>query len=192
MSGLPESRHRKTVPKVQSRDCSHSPNGHYGIFAQDRADQSTLMPASLITLDHFSVYAPMNVRNSAGEPVSTVPPRSAIRAFILGSVRAALISSLSLLMISTGVFMAAPPACLPLGSQPVTNSATVGMSGNTSARVAEVTASARTLPDRIYSSDEPIGSNISGTCPARRSGSGQPRYGMWSISTPAIILNSSP
>src|SRR5262245_188008 len=63
------------------------------------------------------------------------------------------------------------------------------MSGNTSARVAEVTASARTLPDRIYSSDEPIGSNRSGTCPARRSGSGQPRYGMWIILTPASILN---
>src|SRR5262245_48751121 len=98
------------------RGVGGSPNGHYGIFAQDRADQSTLMPASLITLDHFSVYAPMNVRNSAGEPVSTVPPRSAIRAFILGSVRAALISSLSLLMISTGVFLGAPTPCQPLAS----------------------------------------------------------------------------
>src|SRR5262245_36859540 len=93
-----------------------SRNGRYGIFAQDRADQSTLMAASLITLDHFSVYAPMNVRNSAGEPASTVPPRSAIRAFVLGSVRAALISWLSLLMISTGVFLGAPTPCQPLAS----------------------------------------------------------------------------
>src|SRR5262245_14357594 len=105
-----------TVTSLSGVYRTHSRIGRYGIFARDPADQSTLMPASLITLDHFSVYAPMNVRNSAGEPASTVPPRSAIRAFILGSVRAALISSLSLLMISTGVFLGAPTPCQPLAS----------------------------------------------------------------------------
>ena len=37
-----------------------------------------------------------------------MPPRSASRAFILGSARAALISLLSLSMISAGVFLGAP------------------------------------------------------------------------------------
>ena len=45
---------------------------------------------------------------SAGEPASTVPPRSASRALILGSARPALISLLSLSMISVGVFFGAP------------------------------------------------------------------------------------
>src|SRR5262245_55870589 len=45
---------------------------------------------------------------SAGVPVSSVPPRSASRAFILGSARPALISRFSLSMISAGVFLGAP------------------------------------------------------------------------------------
>jgi hypothetical protein len=42
------------------------------------------------------------------EPGSTVPPKSASRAFILGSARPALISLLSLSTISAGVFLGAP------------------------------------------------------------------------------------
>src|ERR1700681_1041273 len=74
----------------------------------DGADQSGLMPASLITLAHFSVSSAMNFPNSAGEPPNTVAPRSANRAFSLGSPRLALISLLSLSMISAGVFLGAP------------------------------------------------------------------------------------
>ena len=43
-----------------------------------------------------------------GRAASTVPPRSASRALILGSARTALISLLSLSTISAGVFLGAP------------------------------------------------------------------------------------
>src|SRR5215470_17539600 len=67
-----------------------------------------LMRADLITLPHFSVSSAISFPNSAGEPGSAVPPRSARRAFILGAARPALISLLSFSMISAGVFFGAP------------------------------------------------------------------------------------
>ena len=72
------------------------------------AGHSGLMSANLTTLPHFSVSSAMSLPKSAGEPASTVPPRSASRAFILGSARPALISLLSLSTISAGVFFGAP------------------------------------------------------------------------------------
>jgi hypothetical protein len=65
---------------------------------------SGLRPENLTTLAHFSVSSAMSLPNSTVDPASTVLPRSAIRAFILGSARAALISLLSLSTISAGVF----------------------------------------------------------------------------------------
>src|SRR5262245_35549160 len=70
--------------------------------------QSALMFAARITLAHFSVSSAMCLPKSAGEPGSTVPPRSARRAFILGSSRAALTSLLSLSTMSAGVAFGAP------------------------------------------------------------------------------------
>jgi hypothetical protein len=64
-----------------------------------------LMLRAQITLPHFSVSSAMSLPKSLGEPGSTVPPRSARRALILGSARPALISLLSLLTISAGVFL---------------------------------------------------------------------------------------
>src|SRR5262249_56726989 len=61
-----------------------------------RRHQSALAPENLTTLLHFSVSSAISLPKSAGEPASTVPPRSASRAFMLGSARAALISLLSL------------------------------------------------------------------------------------------------
>src|SRR5262245_54536028 len=69
---------------------------------------SGLIPANLITLPHFSVSSAMNLPKSAEELANTVAPRSAIRAFIRGSARPALISLLSLSMISAGVFLGMP------------------------------------------------------------------------------------
>ena len=66
------------------------------------------MPAARITLAHFSVSSAMSFPKSAGEPGSTVPPKSARRAFISGSVSAALISLFSLSTISAGGFFGAP------------------------------------------------------------------------------------
>jgi len=45
-----------------------------------RHHQSSLIPANLITLAHFSVSSARSFPNSAGEPASTEPPRSAMRA----------------------------------------------------------------------------------------------------------------
>src|SRR6516162_3450552 len=79
---------------------------------------SGLMLAARITLPHFSVSSAMNLPKSAGEPASIVPPKSASRAFILGSARPALISLLSLSTISTGVFLGAPTPNHTLASYP--------------------------------------------------------------------------
>src|SRR5215831_2027161 len=51
-----------------------------------------------------------------GRAPSTVPPRSASRAFMLGSARAALISLLSLSTISADVFLGTPMPCQVLAS----------------------------------------------------------------------------
>src|SRR5262245_47249731 len=89
------------------RQASHSRNGCYEISTADRP-HSALMLASRITLAHFSVSSAMSLPKSPGEPPSVVPPRSASCALILGSASAALISLLSLLMISDAVFLGAP------------------------------------------------------------------------------------
>ena len=59
-----------------------------------------------------------------------MPPRSATRAFNLGSARAALVSRLSWSMISAGVFFGAPMPAHALVSKPGRKSATVGTSGS--------------------------------------------------------------
>src|SRR5262245_16027333 len=56
--------------------------GGYGISTADWP-HSALMPANLTTLPHFSVSSAMSLPKSAGEPASSVPPRSARRALIL-------------------------------------------------------------------------------------------------------------
>src|SRR5262249_8622620 len=55
------------------------------------------------TLAHLSVSSAKRRAKSAGEPGSGVLPSSAIRAFILGSAKAALSSRLSVSTISAGV-----------------------------------------------------------------------------------------
>src|SRR5262249_60690051 len=89
------------------RSLSHrvSRNGSY------RADHSGLMLAARITLPHFSVSLAMCLPKSAGEPPNGVAPRSASRACILGSDRAALISLLRVSITSAGVLLGAqkPP-----------------------------------------------------------------------------------
>src|SRR6516162_8259286 len=78
--------------------------------------QSALAPENLITLAHFSVSVTTNLAKSEGEPGNTAAPRSANRAFNLGSTRPALISLLSLLTMSAGVFLGAPMPCSALAS----------------------------------------------------------------------------
>src|SRR5215510_11887951 len=93
-------------------------SGHRDAFAERDAGflHCGLMLAIRITLAHFSVSSAMSFPKSADEPAITVPPRSASRAFIFGSVRAALISVLSLPMISAGVFFGAPMPAHALAS----------------------------------------------------------------------------
>src|ERR1700686_3729680 len=88
----------------------------WNIRAYDCPDHSGLMPAVLITLAHFSVSSAMSLPKSAGELESTVPPKAASRAFILGSAMTALISLFSLSMIAAGVFLGAPTPCQLLAS----------------------------------------------------------------------------
>src|SRR6516165_9279789 len=93
-----------------------SPNGTLWNIGPRLPDQSALTPANFTTLAHFSVSLAMNFPNSAGEPDNAVPPRSARRALNWGSARAALISLLSLSMISAGVSLGAPTPVQKLDS----------------------------------------------------------------------------
>src|ERR1700722_9727090 len=113
--------------------CCRRPNrktGRYGVFTASRSVYSALMLAARITLAHLSVSLAMSLPNSPGFIDNGMPPRSAIRAFILGSSRAALVSLLSRSMISAGVSLGATIPCQPLASYPGTKSPTVGMSGS--------------------------------------------------------------
>src|SRR5262249_25832226 len=91
-------------------------SGHRDAFAQrtlrniwpDRAGHSGLMLASRITLLHFSVSAAMSLAKSEDEPVTISLPNSAIRAFTIGSARAALTSRLIRSTISAGVPFGTP------------------------------------------------------------------------------------
>src|SRR5262245_22919160 len=132
----------------KTHDLAHDPTRRTG------TDYSGLMFATRIKLPHFSVSSAMSLANSAGEPGSAVPPNSASRALIFGSAKPALISLLSLSMISACVFLGAPMPNHVLASKPGTNSLTVGIFGSTSERTAVVTASARSFPTLMYSIDE--------------------------------------
>src|SRR5262245_47890964 len=68
-------------------------------------DYSGLMLAARMTLPHFSVSSATNFSHSAGVIGSGSAPKSASRAFNVGSARAALISLLSFSTISAGVFL---------------------------------------------------------------------------------------
>src|SRR5262249_36758403 len=93
------------------------------------APHSGLMPANLITLAHFWVSSVMNFPSSAGERVNIVAPRSASRAFILGSARAPLISLLRMCTISAGVSLGAPTSYHELPSVTGAESARRGQGG---------------------------------------------------------------
>src|SRR5215831_5836501 len=75
---------------------------------QLRRLHSGLILAARTTCPHFSVSPTMSLPKSAGEPTSTVAPKSESLVLIFGSTRAALISLLSLSMISDGVFLGTP------------------------------------------------------------------------------------
>jgi hypothetical protein len=74
------------------------------------------MPVNFTTFPHFSVSSAISLPKSAGVPGSTVPPKSARRALILGSARAVLISLLSFSTISAGVAFGAPTPAQVLAS----------------------------------------------------------------------------
>src|SRR6516225_2076666 len=80
---------------------------------------------------------------SLGDSPSTSPPSSAKRALIVGSARAALISRLSVSMISAGVLFGAPIPAHALVSKPGTKSPSMGTSGSPCQRIVAVTAKGR-------------------------------------------------
>src|SRR5437764_5058370 len=142
-------------------------------------DQPSLMPTVLMTLLHFSVSSAMSLPKSPGEPGRTGPARSANVALNLGSARPALISVLSLSMISLDVSLGAPTPKIALCSKPGKKSLTVGSSGSSSDRVAVVTARARSRPALIWSMEVDMLSHIICTWPPSKSVSARvvPRYG---------------
>src|SRR5262249_29246379 len=95
--GLRQAGHRRADAEFQLRLKHPISEAHSG-----------LMPANLMTLAHFSVSAPMNLPKSAGETTSGVLPPPMRCAASLGSARPALISRLSLCVISAGMFRGAP------------------------------------------------------------------------------------
>src|SRR5215470_1804628 len=104
---------------VLTLSCSHpdpkrSSRGPFAYRNYDSAAKeqhhSGVIPANLTTLPHFSLSSAKSFPNSAGVLTKTLPPKSASRARIFGSARPALISLLSLLTISAGVFLGAPVA----------------------------------------------------------------------------------
>src|SRR5262249_143240 len=90
----------------------------------------SLMLAARITFRHFSASLSSSLAKSAGEPASASPPTAAIRAFMLGSARIALISRLSLSTTWFGVFLGAAMPYRALASKPGTKSPRVGKSGS--------------------------------------------------------------
>src|SRR6516225_8670205 len=133
------------------------------------ASYSALAPENLITLAHLSVSSAMRIVYSLGDSASISPPSSAMRVLIVGSARTALISRLSVSMISAGVFFGAPIPAHALVSKPGTKSPSGGTSGSASRRVVAVTANGRSLPALMCSMEEGILSNMTCTCPAMRS-----------------------
>ena len=78
-----------------------SPNGTLWNIKLTVPDHCSLIPANLTTLAHFSVSAAMNFPNSSGANGISTTPTSASRDFAFASTSAALISLLSLSMISS-------------------------------------------------------------------------------------------
>src|SRR5262245_8336577 len=60
----------------------NSRNGCYGIFGPGSRGSLRLDVGARITLPHFSVSSAISWPKSAGEPASTLPPRSSIRDLI--------------------------------------------------------------------------------------------------------------
>src|SRR5262245_4282021 len=150
--------HKGAPITIRARDPSHS-----------RPHHSSLMFDARISRAHFSVSSAMNCLNSAGERANGEPPRSARRAFTLGSARAALISLLSLSTIVSGVSRGAQMPYHALISKPGMKSAMVGRSGSTPERAPVVTANARTLPALMYAIALGTVTNIAWIYPHSRS-----------------------
>src|SRR5215831_1651893 len=140
-----------------------------GELGQTVSDQPSLMPTVLITLLHFSISSAMSLPKSAGVPGRAGPARSANLVLNAGSARPALISVLSLSMISLDVSLGAPTPKIALCSKPGKKSLTVGSSGSSSDRVAVVTARARSRPALIWSMEVDILSHIICTWPPSKS-----------------------
>jgi hypothetical protein len=71
---------------------------------------SGLIFVARTTLPHFSVSSAKSLPKSEGEPTKSEEPKTASCAFSFASTRPALISLLSLLTISAGVFLGADDA----------------------------------------------------------------------------------
>src|SRR6185369_1338777 len=134
------------------------------------AQFSTLILASRITGPHLSISDFRKAASSPGVVPRGVAPRSSKRDLTLGCARAALVSALSLAMISGGVFTGTKkPNQLETSKPGTPDSAIVGISGTTATRSLVVTASARTAPDLTWPMTDGMLSKETSTRPGSRS-----------------------
>src|SRR6202048_4299611 len=92
-------------------------DSQYGPYvASHQPHYSGLMPASLITLAHFSVSSAMNLPNFAGVIGVDSTPKVKRRAFKSGAATPAVLSLLSLSMIVAGVPVGAQMPYQPLAA----------------------------------------------------------------------------
>src|SRR5215471_7430739 len=152
LGDLESSRFMATITP-RSLACGTPPHSQNRKRALVHRLHSGLMLAVRMTLPHFSVSSAMCFPKSAGVPPRITPLNSWKRTLILGSARAALLSLLSLSIISVGVFLGAAMPIHALDSKPDSISPKAGTSGRTSERVAVVTARGRNAPDLMYSID---------------------------------------
>src|SRR5262245_30827828 len=85
-----------------------SQDGIYGISGARDQPHSGLVSADSISFPRVLVSSAISLPNRSGDPGRGVPPRSARRAFILGSATAALTSLLSWSAISAAVALGTP------------------------------------------------------------------------------------
>ncbi len=147
------------------------------------------------TSDHFTTSALTIAAKSSGESATISAPSAPSFSRTSGSARIFTISVFSRFTIAGGVPAGAKTPCHEPTSKPGSpDSVSVGTSGAISDRFAVVTASALSLPALASGHAVVMLSKVIVTWPPTTSCSagGLPLYGMCCMSTPAIVLKSSP
>src|SRR5690606_16241210 len=155
--------------------------------------QSRRAPEALMTLANFTISDLIKVPNSSGVPATSSYPSFTIWSRTAGVLTIFTTAPWSSLTTPAGVPAATGKPHHAKTSKPGMVSESAGTSGTVGKRLALVTASALTFPVSMSGIAGEIVENIIGIRPPRRSVSapGTPLYGTWTMSSPALVLNSS-